>query len=255
MLGSSTGVKTRLNRNEKLDCRLLTQEDQKMNEIIWIGSRSGVSLKSMLCNLKTAIVVSAVLLAISVSAQAQQPTKVPRIGYVGPLTTDPRTASFRQGLRDLGYSEEKNILVEYRYVGGKVDRFPDVVAELVQLKVDVIVAVPFQAILAAKQATKTIPIVIVTTLDPVATGIVDSLARPGGNITGLARLTRELGGKRLELIKEAAPKVSRVGVLWAADDEGSAIGFKDYETAARAVNMSLQSLGVRGPNLIWKVHL
>jgi len=181
-------------------------------------------------------------------AQAQQPTKVPRIGYVGPATTDPRTASFRQGLRDLGYMEEKNILVEYRYVGGRLDRFPDVVAELVQLKVEVLVAVPFQAILAAKQATKTIPIVMVTTLDPVATGVVDSLARPGGNITGLARLTRVLGAKRLELIMETAPKISRVAVLWAADDEGSAIGFKDYEAAARTLNIPLQSLGVRGPN-------
>ena len=181
-------------------------------------------------------------------AQAQQPTKIPRIGYVGPPTTDPRTVSFRQGLRDLGYTEEKNIRVEYRYVGGKVQQFASHVADLVQLNVDVIVAVPFQAILAAKQATKTIPIVMVTTLDPVATGIVDGLARPGGNITGLARLTRVLGGKRLELIKEVDPKISRVGVLWAADDEGSAIGFKDYETAARALNMPLQGLGVRGPN-------
>jgi putative tryptophan/tyrosine transport system substrate-binding protein len=183
-----------------------------------------------------------------VVAQAQQPAKIPCIGYVGPATNDPRTASFRQGLRDLGYTEEKNILVEYRYVGGKADRYPDVVAELVQLKVDVLVAVPFQAILAAKQATKTIPVVMVTTLDPVATGIVDSLARPGGNITGLARLTRILGAKRLELIKETAPKISRVGVLRAADDEGSAIGFKDYEAAARALNFPLQSLEVRGPN-------
>jgi ABC-type uncharacterized transport system substrate-binding protein len=201
-----------------------------------------MTIKIVICSLLTVC-----LLAVSL-AQAQQPTKVPRIGYVGPATTDPRTASFRQGLRDLGYTEEKNILVEYRYVGGKLDRFPDVVAELVHLNVDVLVAVPFQAILAAKQATKTIPIVMVTTLDPVATGIVDSLARPGGNISGLARLTRLLGGKRLELIKETAPKVSRVGVLWAADDEGSAIGFKDYETAAHALKIPLQSLEVRGPN-------
>ena len=183
------------------------------------------------------LALGAALFALGLSAEAQQPAKVPRIGYVGPGTDDPRTASFRQGLRDLGYTEEKNILVEYRYVGGKADRYPDVMAELVQLKVDVLVAVPFQAILAAKQMTKTIPVVIVTTLDPVATGIVDSLARPGGNITGLARLTRILGAKRLELIKETAPKISRVGVLRAADDEGSAIGFKDYEAAARALNV------------------
>ena len=182
------------------------------------------------------------------AAHAQEPAKIPRIGYVGPATTDPRTASFRQGLRDLGYVEEKNVLVEYRYVGGNTDRYPDIVAELVQLKVDVLVAVPFQGLLAAKQMTKTIPVVMVTTLDPVATGIVDSLARPGGNITGLARLTRILGAKRLELIKETAPKISRVAVLRAADDEGSAIGFKDYEAAARALKFPLQSLEVRGPN-------
>jgi len=182
------------------------------------------------------LALSAMLFAHCLPASAQQPTKVPRIGFIGPATTDPRTKAFRQGLRDLGYTEEKNILVEYRYVEGKVDRFPDLVAELVQLKVDVLVTVPFQAIRAAKQMTKTIPIVMVTTQDPVATGIVDSLARPGGNITGLARLTRELGGKRLELLQEAAPKVWRVGVLWAADDEGSAIGFKDYEGAARAIS-------------------
>ena len=193
-------------------------------------------------------VIAFVLVVTGAMATAQQPAKIPRIGYVGPPTTDPRTASFRQGLRDLGYTEEKNILVEYRYIGGKADRYPDVMAELVQLKVDVLVAVPFQAVLAAKQMTKTIPVVIVTTLDPVATGIVDSLARPGGNITGLARLTRILGAKRLELIKETAPNVSRVGVLRAADDEGSAIGFKDYEAAARALKFPLQSLEVRGPN-------
>jgi putative tryptophan/tyrosine transport system substrate-binding protein len=180
-------------------------------------------------------------------AMAQQPTKVPRIGYIGPPTDDPRTESFRQGLRDLGYAEDKNILVDYRYVGGKAEQLAQHLSELVQLKVDVLIAVPFQAIVAAKQSTKTIPIVMVTTLDPVATGIVDSLERPGGNITGLARLTRVLGAKRLELIKEIAPTVSRVGVLWAADDDGSAIGFKDYEAAARALNIPLQSLGVRGP--------
>ena len=194
------------------------------------------------------LTLSAVLFALCVPAMAQQPAKVPRIGYVGPATNDPRTASFRQGLRELGYTEEKNILVEYRYVGGKPNGYPDVVAELIQLNVDMLVAVPFQAILAAKQATKTIPIVISATLDPVATGIVDSLTRPGGNITGLARLTRVLGGKRLELLKETVVKLTRVGVLWAADDQGSAIGFKEYEAAAHALMIPLQSLEVRGPN-------
>jgi putative ABC transport system substrate-binding protein len=192
-------------------------------------------------------VLTILFLAAVDPAQAQQPTKVPRIGFIGPPTTDARTKAFREGLRDLGYIEEKNILVEYRYVGGRVDRYRDFAAELVQLNVDVLVAVPFQGIRAAKEITKTIPIVMVTTQDPVATGIIDSLARPGGNITGLARLTRELGGTRLELLKEVATKLSRVGVLWAADDEGSAIGLKDYEGAARALRIPLQSLGVRGP--------
>ena len=194
------------------------------------------------------LALGAMLFALGSPADAQEPAKVPRIGYVGPATNDPRTASFRQGLRDLGYTEEKNILVEYRYVGGKANAYSDVVAELVQLKVDVLVAVPFQAILAAKQATKTIPIVISATLDPVATGIVDSLARPGGNITGIARLTRVLGGKRLELLKETVVKLTRVGVLWAADDQGSAIGFKEYEAAAHALMIPLQSVEVRGKN-------
>ena len=156
------------------------------------------------------------LFALCVSAQAQQPTKVPRIGYCrtgDPNNPGPLVEAFRQGLRDLGYVEGKNILVEYRYLEGNRDRIPGLVAELVQLKVDVLVATSPPAIRAAKQATKTIPIVMVTTQDPVATGIVDSLARPGGNITGLTRLTRDLSGKRLELLKEVVPRISRVGVL------------------------------------------
>ena len=155
--------------------------------------------------------------------------------------------AFRKGLRDLGYIEGKNILVEYRYPEANVERIQNLVAELVQLKVDVLVVITLTSIQAAKQATKTIPIVMVTTQDPVASGLVDSLARPGGNITGLTRLTRELGGKRLELLKEMVPPVSRVGVLWNADLTGIAIGFKEYEVAARALKIQLQSLEVRGP--------
>jgi ABC-type uncharacterized transport system substrate-binding protein len=179
-----------------------------------------------------------------------QPGKVPRIGYLsgGPGANDPGPAveAFRQGLRELGYVEGKNILVEYRYVEGNLDRVPSLVAELVQLKVDILV-LPAGAS-AAKQATKTIPIVLVTQLDPVATGLVDSLARPGGNITGLTRLTRELSGKRLELLKEAVPRIARVGVLWNPDDRAAAIGFKEYEAGARTLKIQLQSLEVRGPN-------
>ena len=142
------------------------------------------------------LVLSALLFALCVSVEAQQPKKIPRIGYVsGADLNDPGPEkAFRQGLRDLGYIEDKNILIEYRSQEGKADRGPGLVAELVQSKVDVLVLVTSPAIRAAKQATKTIPIVMVTTADPVATGLVDSLARPGGNITGLTRITREGGG-------------------------------------------------------------
>src|SRR5215813_12502076 len=197
------------------------------------------------------IVLGLSLLVFTVLAEAQQPTKIRRIGYVsgsGPVTSDPRFDALRQGLRDLGYIEGKNILIEYRYAEGRQDPIPSLVAELVQLEVDVLVSPSLPAIRAAKQATKTIPIVMVFNADPVETGIVDRLARPGGNVTGLTRLTRELGGKRLELLKDVVPRISRVGVLWDVDDPGSAIAFKQYETAARALKIQLQSLQVRGPN-------
>jgi ABC-type uncharacterized transport system substrate-binding protein len=198
------------------------------------------------------LALGAMLLALSLPAEAQQPAKIPRIGYVSPIgdpnTPGPQVEGFRQGLRDFGYIEGKNILVEYRYLEGKTDRNPSVVAELVQLKVDVLVVSALPAIRAAKQATKTIPIVMVTTQDPVATGLIVSLARPGGNITGLTRLTRELSGKRLELLSELVPRISRVGVFWDAKGESATIGFKEYEAAARALKIPLQSLGVRVPN-------
>jgi len=194
--------------------------------------------------------LGALLFALCFSAEAQQPKKVPRIGYVsrsGPVTSDPRFDALRQGLRDLGYIKGKNILLEYRYAEGRQDPIPSLVAELVQLEVDVLVSPSLPAIRAAKQATKTIPIVMVFNADPVETGIVDSLARPGGNVTGLTRLTRELGGKRLELLKDVVPRISRVGVLWDADEASAAIGFKEYQTAARALKIQLQSMEVRGP--------
>ena len=146
-------------------------------------------------------------------------------------------------------SKGKNFEIEFRGAEGKPDRMPSLVTELVQLKVDVLV-VPTAAgaIHAAKQATKTIPIVMVTLLDPVATGLVDSLAHPGGNITGLATLQRDLSGKRLELLKEVVPRLSRVGVLRNPDEESAVIGFKDYEAAARALKIQLQSLEARGSN-------
>ena len=193
-----------------------------------------------------------VLLITAPSIQAQQPKKIARIGYVSgsgdPKTPGPNVEAFRQGLRDLGYIEGKNILVEYRFMEGTVVSTPSLVAELVELKVDMLVVPPLLEIRAAKQVTKTIPIVMVASFDPIKTGIVDSLAHPGGNITGLATLTREVGGKRLELLKEAVPGITRVGLLADADAPISAIAFKEYEAVASALKIKLQSLEVRGPN-------
>jgi putative ABC transport system substrate-binding protein len=196
------------------------------------------------------LALCSLLLALGFSAQAQQAQKVPRIGFLSsrgdPNTPGPQIEAFRQGLRDLGYVEGKNILVEYRYAEGKFDQIPGLVAELVQLKVDVLVLSTPPAIRAAKQATKRIPIVIVTTQDPVAMGLIDSLARPGGNITGLTRLTRDLTGKRLELLKEVVPTISSVGILWYA--AGTGTGFKGYEAAAGPLKLKLQSLGIQDPD-------
>src|SRR5215470_10255035 len=188
------------------------------------------------------------LLTCSFPAEAQQPKKIPRIGYVAGTAENPNVEAFRQGLRDLGYIEGKNILVEYRYLEGNWDRVPSIVNELVQLKVDVFVSSNLPTIHAAKRATKTIPIVIVITLDPVATGIIGSLARPGGNITGVTTFMTQLSGKRLELLKEVIPGISRVAILWDANSQGPTIAFKEYEVAGRAQKKPLQSLGVRGPN-------
>jgi len=199
--------------------------------------------------------LATVLLTTAPPTQAQQPPKIPRIGYVSgsgdPKAPGPLVEGFRQGLRDLGYVEGKNILVEYRYTveAGGLNRIPGLVTELVQLKLDVLVATSTLAIRAAKQATKTIPIVMATPTDPVAAGFVDSLARPGSNITGVVSLTRELSGKRLELLKEAVPRISRIGVLWDGNAApGPAIAFKEYEAAARSLKLDFQSLEVRGPD-------
>jgi putative ABC transport system substrate-binding protein len=192
--------------------------------------------------------LSALLFALCASAHAQQAAKIPRIGFV--LTTvnqqDAATnEAFRQTLRELGYIEGKNIQFDYRYIEGQQDKVPNLVAELLDLKVDVLVVSTLSSIRAAKQATKTIPIVMVTTNDPVATGIVDSLARPGGNITGFTNLTRDLSGKRLELLTEVIPKLSRVGILWDANGPGPTIAFKEYEAAAHLMKLKLQSLELR----------
>ena len=201
------------------------------------------------------LTLCATLFALCFAAEAQTPAKIPRIGYVSG-TGDHKTPglqveTFRQGLRDLGYVEGKNILIEDRYEEGNQDRVPGFVAELIQLKVDVLVAATSPAIRAARQATKTIPIVMLTTTDPIATGLIDSLARPGGNITGITRLTRDLNGKRLEMLMEAVPGVSLVGVLFQAESISGTIHFKEYEAAARVLKIPLRPLEVRkqNPNL------
>ena len=197
----------------------------------------------------TVLTLCALLIALCCSVDAQQPKKVPQIGFLAGSREGPSVRAFQQGLRDLGYIEDKNILIAYRYVDGNVDRIPTLVAELVQLKVDVLVVATLVGIRTAKEATKTIPVVMVTSQDPVATGIVESLSRPGGKVTGVTTLTRELSGKRLELLREAVVGIARVGVLWDANaGPGPAIAFKEYEAAARALRIPLQSLEVRGPN-------
>ena len=195
---------------------------------------------------KVTLLLSAMLFALCVPAQAQQ-AKVPRIGFTS-NNPGALVEAFRQGLRDLGYVEGKNILVEYRYIEGDRDRIPSLVAELLQLNVDILVATSPPTIRAAKQATKSIPIVMVTPQDPVATGAVNSLARPGGNITGVTTLTRELSGKSLELLKEVIPGVSRVGVLAMAGPTVPGNALKEYEAAGRALKIPIQSLLVQSPN-------
>jgi ABC-type uncharacterized transport system substrate-binding protein len=206
--------------------------------------------KSKIQNRKWAgIVALAVILAIcGARAEAQQPTKVPRIGIlIAPSASSfsARVEAFRRRLRELGYVEGKNIVIEYRYAEGKVERIPDLAAELVRLKVDVIVTSGGErTILAAKKASATIPIVFGAAADPVGSGLVSSLARPGGNITGLSQMSPDLDGKRLELLKEAFPKVARVAFLWQPGWRGN-LALTDMEAAAKALGLKLQSLEVR----------
>ena len=183
-------------------------------------------------------------------AQAQQSTKIPRIGYLGATSRSANAArieAFRQGLRELGYVEGKNIIIENRYAEGKLDSLPALAAELVRLKVDVIVTAGPAATRPAKEATSTIPIVMTNEGDPVRTGFVASLAQPGGNITGLSTLAPELSGKRLELLKEIIPKLTRVAVLGTSTNPGYAQALKEIELAAGAFKVKLQYLDVLDP--------
>ena len=186
------------------------------------------------------------------TARAQQPNRIARIGYVSGTGSaadpGPFVEVLRQGMREHGYVDGKDFIIEYRGAEGRQARVPELVAELVQAKVDILVTPIPNAISAAKQATLTIPIVMVTSIDPVASGIIDSLAKPGGNITGVSMLTRDLSAKRLEFLKAVVPKLARVGIVVDAREPVAAIGYRDYEAPARALQVELRSLEVRGPN-------
>ncbi len=180
-------------------------------------------------------------------AQAQQPTKATPIGYIGGSSLSANAArieAFRHGLRELSYVEGKNIVIEWRFADGKLDRLPELAAELARLKVAIIVTGGGAPTLAAKAATSTIPIVMTNDPDPVGDGLVASLARPGGNITGLSNFAPELNGKRLEILREVVPKLSRVAVLWTSTFAGNAQSSKEIELAARAFKVQLQYLDV-----------
>ena len=196
------------------------------------------------------ILVVVVLLALAVIAEAQQPKKVARIGFLGASSASvlaARIEAFRQGLRDLGYVEGKNIVIEWRSAEGKLDRLPALAAELVRLKVDVIVTTGPAPTRPAKEATSTIPIVMAFDNDPVGNGFVASLARPGGNITGLSTLAPEISGKQLEVLKEIVPRLSRVAVLGSSTTPGNAQSLKETELAAGAFGVKVQYLDVRDP--------
>ncbi len=189
--------------------------------------------------------LGALLFALCASAEAQQPAKVPKIGWLSarPATNSGQEAIGRM-LRNLGYVDGKNIAFEYRYANNKVDQFPALADELVRLKVDVLLTPGTAGALALKNATRTIPIIFTDVTDPVAAGLVDSLARPGGNITGFSSVEAVLAGKRLELLKETVPKLSRVAVLWNPQNPSSAQEWKESQPAARGLALQLHSMEV-----------
>jgi putative tryptophan/tyrosine transport system substrate-binding protein len=207
----------------------------------------------------SSILVATLVLVLGVAAEAQQPKKVPRIGYLStgdPTSESARFEAIRLALRERGLIEGQNIATEYRYAEGKLDRFPELAAELVRLKVDIIVVAGGNLMVrAAKNATKTIPVVMVGAgSDPVEAGLVESLARPGGNVTGITNLGPELGGKRLELLKEAVPKLARVAVLYDPANLASVRELKEVlPAAARALGLTIQPWEVRAADGFEKV--
>lgn len=199
----------------------------------------------------TTLTLCAALLAFCFPVRAQQTKKIPRIGYLAAPTSStelPRIDAFRQGLRSLGYVEGQNIAIDYRFADGKLERLPEVAAELVRLKVDVIIAISTNGALAAKRATSTIPIFFIGVAGPVEAGLVESLAQPGGNITGLTNIASVLSGKRLEVLKETISKLFRVAVLWDPQNPGSSLQWKESEIAARELSLQIYSMEVSSAN-------
>jgi putative tryptophan/tyrosine transport system substrate-binding protein len=187
--------------------------------------------------------LTAIFLVSIHPAEAQQPRKITRIGVI----VSGGYEAFEQGLRDLGYIEGRNVLIERRYGEGNLNRMPIIVNELVKQQVDILFVTNQVAILAAKKSTQTIPIIMVSSVDPVMAGLVDSLSRPGGNITGLSQLSRNLSAKRVELLRETLPGISRLAILWDPEGPGPRVAYKEYQAAAQMVNVRVQSLEIRGP--------
>jgi putative ABC transport system substrate-binding protein len=211
------------------------------------SQRSDVSYKDKVIGLA----LVALLFALCLPAEAQQPKKVPRIGYLALRATPSELdETFKRELRELGYIDGQNIAIEYRWAAGKVDRLAALAEELVRLKVDVIVAFATPAVSAAKNATKTIPIVMGPAADPVRTGLVASLARPGGNITGVSLIMPELAGKRIELLKEVLPKLSRVAFLAYGPGPGNQLFVKEAQESVERFGMKFQPVVIGGPEEI-----
>ena len=214
--------------------------------------RAGSELSRSIQNLKWVglSVIAFVFVVAGAVAQAQQPAKIPRIGFLGnstPALEENLVGPFREGLRDLGYVEGKSILIEYRWAEGKYDRFPALIGELVAQKVDIIVTAGTPASLAVKKAAPSIPLVMLAVGDPIGTGLIESLAHPGGNVTGLSAIAADLEGKRLELLREVIPGLSHVAVFWNPASPFQVISEKEVQTAARAFRMKVLSLGVQAP--------
>jgi putative tryptophan/tyrosine transport system substrate-binding protein len=211
--------------------------------VLWEGQGESKQMNKKICY----FALGALFFALCFPVEAQQASKVPKIGFLVVPSRSffaDRMESFRQGLQSLGYVEGKNLLIEYRYAEGKLDRLPELAKELVGVKVDLIVTTTTPSVLAAKNATQTIPIVFAGVQDPVASGIVNGLARPGGNATGLSILGPDLSGKRLELLKEVVPKIAHVAFL-SGVGPAAAVTVKETQAAAQALGLQFQSLEVR----------